>query len=330
MFRFLAPWVLALLPLLLLAGFAMDRRRARGDARLSLPGIGVRLRIARSPWIYLERLMPWLRVAALALVLVALARPQSGTRIETLTSEGVDIVVSLDNSRSMLAEDFRPDNRLGVAKATVADFVSKRPRDRIGLVVFGGLASTRCPLTLDHEMLQSFIDQVQITPPDDRGTAIGLGLAMAVNRLRPSKAESKVAVLVTDGRNNVGSIGPEAAAEVARALGVKVYTIGVGTEGEAPIPTTIGRRTTYVHQRLDLDEDLLRAVAEATGGRYFRATDADGLREIFETIDELETTEVEAPIRVLYAELFHWFLGPAVLLLVLERLAAATRLRRIP
>ena len=329
MFRFAAPWVLALFPVLLSAGWWMARRRGRADARLALPGAAIRLRLRSSPWIRLERLLPVLRVVVLALMLIALARPQAGSRLESVSTEGVDIVVALDNSGSMRAEDFQPKNRLEVAKQTVAEFVDGRPHDRIGLVVFAGLATTRCPVTLDREMLAQFLDGVQITE-DDQGTAIGMGLATAVNRLRDSSAKSRLALLVTDGRNNAGQLGPEAAAAAARALGIKVYTIGVGTEGEAPYPVDgpLGRR--YVSIRVDLDEPLLTRIAESTQGQYFRATDAEGLRRIFKTIDELEKTEIQSKVRVLYTELFPTVLLPAIVLLLLERLAAGTRLRRIP
>ena len=330
MFRLASPWALALLPAALAAGWWMARRGQRGGARLLLAGAAARLMLPRSPWVALEKALLVLRTGALVLIVVALARPQAGSRLETVATEGVDIVVALDNSQSMQAEDFRPKNRLEVAKRTVAEFVDGRPRDRIGLVVFAGLAATRCPLTLDREMFRQFLDPVEITLPDDQGTAVGMGLATAVNRLRSSKAKSKVVVLVTDGRNNTGQLGPEAAADAARALRIKVYTVGVGTEGLAqlPVDTRFGRR--YVQQPLDLDEELLGRIAEITGGRYFRATDPEGLREVFATIDELETTETESRVRVLYTELFHLALFPALVLLAVERLAASTRLRRIP
>jgi Ca-activated chloride channel family protein len=329
MLRFASPWLLALVPVALAAGWRLGRRRARADARLPLPGAGLRLAL-RSPWVRVDRWLPALRTAGLTLMILALARPQAGSRIENLTSEGVDIVVALDHSRSMLAEDFRPANRLEVAKHTVAEFVAGRPEDRIGLVVFAGVAATRCPLTLDHEMLLEFLEPVEITSPDDRGTAIGMGVATAVNRLRRSAAKSRVVVLVTDGRNNAGQLGPTAAAEAARALGIKVYTVGVGTEGDAPYPVDgpLGRQ--YVRLPADLDEKLLREIADITGGRDFRATDPRGLREIFATIDRLEKTEIESRVRVLYTELFPHVLMPALALLLVERVAWATRLKRVP
>jgi Ca-activated chloride channel family protein len=196
------------------------------------------------------------------------------------------------------------------------------------LVVFAALAVTRCPLTLEHEMLLQFLANVDFAPPDQDGTALGMGLATAVNRLRKSDARSKVVILVTDGRNNRGQIGPQAAAEAARALNIKVYPVGVGTEGEAPVPVLGGRR--YVMRPLDLDEPLLREISEMTGGEYFRATDAEGLETVFRTIDSMERTEMESRVRVLHTELFHYLLLPALALVGLERLLAVTRLRRIP
>jgi len=330
MFRFAAPWILTLAPVVLVATWFLARRRRRGDARLALPAASLKLRIGTSPWQLLDLAMPWLRGLVLLLVLVALARPQAGTRLESISTHGVDIVMALDVSSSMKAEDF-PGNRLAEAKRVVERFIAGRPTDRIGLVIFAGLAVTRCPLTLDHQMLLQFMEEVDFAPEDQDGTALGMGLASAVNRLRKSDARSKVVVLVTDGRNNRGQIGPQAAADAARAIGIRVYAVGVGTEGEAPVPIDrgpLGRR--YVMQRVDLDEPLLREMAQQTDGRYFRATDAEGLAAVFETIDALEQTEIESRVRLLHTELFHYALLPALALLGLERLLLGTRLRRIP
>jgi Ca-activated chloride channel family protein len=230
----------------------------------------------------------------------------------------------------MKAEDF-PGNRLAEAKRVVQRFIAGRPSDRIGLVIFAGLAVTRCPLTLDHQMLLQFVDRVDFAPEDQDGTALGMGLAAGVNRLRKSDARSKVVVLVTDGRNNRGQIGPRAAAEAARAIDIHVYPVGVGTDGEAPVPVDrgpLGKR--YVMQRVDLDEPLLTEIAAQTNGRYFRATDAEGLAEVFRTIDDLEQTEIESRVRLLHTELFHLALLPALTLLAVERMLLGTRLKRIP
>lgn len=331
MLRLASPWFLAIGVPALLAVWSLARRRRLADARLALPLASVRIHHAVSPWIRIERLLPWLRGAVLLLIVVSLARPQSGATIESVSTHGVDIVIALDTSGSMRAEDFRPKNRLEVARRTVESFIDGREQDRIGLVVFAALAVTRCPLTLDHAMLKELLQQVDFAAREQDGTALGMGLATAVNRLRESEARSKVVVLVTDGVNNRGQIAPKAAAEAARALDVKVYTIGVGSDGEVPVPVDMGPAgTRYVTQRVELDEDLLREIAETTHGRYFRATDTEGLRQIFERINELEKTEIESRVRVLYSELFPFTLLPAVALLLLERLLAGTRLRRIP
>ncbi len=330
-FRFGAPWFLTLLPLAVAAAVWMARRRGRTDARLALPGAAVRCALGSSLWTRVDRAVPWARGLVFVLLVVALARPQSGERIESVSTYGVDIVVALDVSGSMRAEDLLPKNRLEVARRTVSEFIRGRPQDRIGLVAFAATATTRCPLTQDHEMLDQFVDALDFAPPDLDGTAIGLGLATALNRLRESTAASRVVVLATDGVNNRGQIGPRAAAEAARALGVKVYAIGVGTEGQAWIPVDFGPRGWQrVLQPVEIDEDLLREIASETGGQYFRATDSNALREAFQTIDGLEKTEIQSRVRVLYSELFPWLLTPAVGLLLGERLLGATRLRRLP
>ena len=332
MFRLASPWLLLLLPLALGAAWMLARRRALGgDARFELPRAQARGAVGTSAWVRLERALPALRALVLVLLVLSIARPQAGQRLESVSTLGVDIVVALDVSGSMRAEDFAPRNRLEVARRTVERFIGGRPADRVGLVAFASLATTRCPLTQDHEMLRVFLEQVDFAPADQDGTAIGLGLATALNRLRDSKAKSRVVVLLTDGVNNAGQVGPLAAAEAAEALGVKVHTIGVGSEGPVPVPVDLGplgRRT--IRQVVELDEELLREIARRTGGRYFRATDPEALAQVFDTIDELEKTEIESRVRVLYRELFPLVLGPAVALLLLERALAGTRLRRLP
>jgi len=330
MFRFASPWLLLLVPLCLLAAWHMARRRRRADARTALPLASLRIPLGRSPWVGLDRWLPWLRGLTLILLVLALARPQAGARIESVSSFGVDVVVALDISGSMRAEDFQPDNRLEVARRTVQRFVAGRADDRIGLVAFAGLATTRCPLTLDHEMLAQFLEALTFAPQEQDGTALGMGLATAVNRLRESDARSRVVVLVTDGMNNTGQIGPKAAAEAARALGIKVYTIGVGTQGMVPVPQRTPQGVRYRTVQVEIDEALLAEIAEMTGGQYFLATDAESLEAIFDTIDSLEKTEIESRVRVLYSELFPLLLLPAALLLLLEGGLAVTRLRRIP
>lgn len=330
MFRFASAWWLALLVLVPPVIWWFARRLGRGDARLHLPGAAQLPFAGGTLWTRVERLVPWLRGLALALMIVALARPQTGDRRETVSSLGVDIVVALDMSGSMACQDEPSVARLAVAKRSIAEFVAGRPSDRIGLVAFASVATTRCPITLDQEMLRSYVDQIDYAPPGEDGTAIGMGLATAVNRLQTSKAKSRVVVLVTDGRNNAGQIGPEAAAEAARALGAKVYTIGVGSEGDVRCPVNTAMGVRYVTSRQDLDEALLGAIARSTGGRYFRATDAAGMREAFAAIDALEKTEAETKIRVVYSEQFARALFPAGLLLLVELVLTLGRLRRIP
>jgi Ca-activated chloride channel family protein len=325
-FRFADPWLFLLVPVAALAAWSLARRRSSADARLLLPGGSARILMLRSPWQHLDRGLPLLRLAVLLLLVSAAARPQAGSKLETVTSHGVDVVVALDVSGSMRAEDF-PGNRLAEARRAVERFIDGRPSDRIGLVVFATRALTRCPLTLDHPLLQELLRQVDFAPKGLDETALGMGLATAVNRLRKSDARSKVVVLLTDGRNNRGAVAPETAADAARTLGVKVYPIGVGTDGRVPIPGAAGR---VPRLQLDLDEPLLQRIAAATGGRYFRATDAASLGEILAEIDGLERTEVASRVRVLHEELFHRALVPGLLLLGLERLLLATRLKRIP
>lgn len=271
-----------------------------------------------------------LRVLALTLLVVAFARPQAGHSEEEMLTRGIDIMLVLDNSTSMAAEDLRPRNRLAVAKDAVAAFIQGRKSDRLGLVVFAGRGYTACPLTLDADVLLGLLADVDLAEKDE-GTAIGMGLSMALNRLRGSDAQSKVVVLLTDGRNNRGEIDPSTAAALAKTLGIKVYAVGVGTRGEAPYPVQdpiLGKR--YVYLRADIDDDSLRNISESTGGRYYRATDRDSLVEIFKSIDALEKTDIKVRHYARWSELFPWLAWPALGLLVLEAGLAHTRLRRLP
>jgi Ca-activated chloride channel homolog len=331
MSRLANPWVLALLPIAGAAVWLAAKRLRRGGPRIAFPDVDGIAAFPQSRWVRLERALPWVRGGVLALTVLALARPQSGASLTTVSSKGVDITIALDISGSMRCEDTRSHDRLSVAKECISRFIAGRPTDRLGLVAFGSVATTRCPLTLDHEMLLKFVEEIDFAPPGEERTAIGMGLATGVNRMRPSKAKSKVVVLVTDGRNNTGQIGPESAAAAAEALGVKVYTIGVGSAGEAACPVYDqqgGRR--FIPAQADLDEGLLGGIAASTGGRYFRATDAEGLAAAFDSIDKLERTEMESRVRMLYTERFAQALVPAGLLLAFELILAGTRLRRIP
>jgi len=275
------------------------------------------------------------RLLALALLVVALARPQLGYEWEESLTEGIDIEVVLDVSGSMGAEDFQPRNRLAVAKQVVQEFVGQRPADRIGMVIFSGSAITKSPLTTDRQMLSTLIDSVELnTLPD--GTAIGVALANAAARLKDSDATTKVIILVTDGVNNAGAIDPVSAASVCKGLGIRVYTVGVGTAGRVPIPVLStdpisGRQVTRrVLMNVEVDEQLLRSIADHTGGVFYQATDGDSFREIFSEIDELEKTLLQTKHYVRYREAFQPFAWAALSLLLLPLLAVTFGLTAEP
>jgi Ca-activated chloride channel family protein len=270
-----------------------------------------------------------LRILALAALIVAFARPQSGVSNESVVTEGIDIILALDISSSMLAEDLAP-NRIRAAKQVAADFVRGRRNDRIGLVAFAGEAFTQVPLTLDYDVVGLLLDELAVGMIED-GTAIGMGLATAVKRLQDSAADSKVIVLLTDGRNNRGEIDPVTAAQMAQALGIKVYAIGAGTRGTARVPVddpVFGKR--YVGMRVDIDEDVLKEVARLTEGIYYRATDTESLANVYREIDELETTEIEVQHFTRYGELFRTPLIIGLTLVVLEMTLGNTLLRKLP
>jgi Ca-activated chloride channel family protein len=320
-FRFQDPWWLlaALAGPLVVAAAILRERQGRA---LLFPGVA-RLRGPRS-WRTRLRQLP-LMLAALGLMTgaVALARPQHGTLKEEISTRGVDIVVALDISGSMAAQDFQPKNRIAVAKEVVSEFVRRRTSDRIGLVIFASKSLTKSPPTTDTAVLLRQLEDVHLDMLPD-GTAIGSGLATALTRLRRSQAKSRVIVLVTDGSNNAGEIAPLTAADLARAMEVRVYTIGVGRGGEVPMPVrardpaTGEIREVTVMTEVDIDEELLKAIAERTGGEFFRATDSGSLRRIFERIDKLEKSEIKTSAYRRYRE---WF--PPVLLAATALLAAA-------
>ena len=328
MFRFEHPhllWIFVVLPFVVYFATRRRRQRSLGYSSVSLL-IGAGLEAGR--WKRYSTLA--LRVAALALVILGVAKPQTGESEYTTTTEGVDIILVIDASGSMQAQDFKPKNRLHVAKEVVKEFVSRREHDRIGLVAFAAEAITQCPLTLDYPIVSKLIDQIDIGMLKD-GTAIGVALATACNRLKNSTAESKVVILLTDGQNNSGMIDPATAAKVAASLAVKVYTIGVGTKGQAPMPVddpVFGRRMIPV--QVDLDEDTLTKIAELTDGKYFRATDKEELMKIYDKIDELERTEIESETFVSYTDRFKWFIFPALGLFLLEMALGQSYLREIP
>lgn len=289
------------------------------------------LRSVKSARARLAKILPWMRVAAAVAFIIAMARPQATLKQEQIKADGIDIVLSTDLSSSMLAKDFSPD-RLEAAKVVAADFVERRPYDRIGLVVFAAEAYTQSPLTTDHAILNRLISELRCGMLTD-GTAIGYGLATAVNRVKESQAKSKVIILITDGVNNAGDyVKPLDAAQAAKEFGVKVYTIGIGTTGEAYTP--IGRRANgeYVFgfAPVEIDEQLLTQIADATGGRYYRATDMKRLQEIYAEIDKLEKTQIEISVVKRYSEEFYKFLLLGVLLLIAELLLRYSVFRTLP
>jgi Ca-activated chloride channel family protein len=329
MFRFADPWVLLALVIVPVGVFLRHRFtvRRRGTLRYSAVDTVVAARVGTSRWAH--RVPSLLRVLALTTLVVALARPQTGITSETVLTQGIDIVIALDISSSMLAEDLTP-NRLEAAKRVASEFVAGRRNDRIGLVAFSGEAFTQAPLTLDYDVVTTLIGELQSGMIVD-GTAVGMGLATAVKRLQASDALSKVVILLTDGRSNSGEIGPITAGQMAQALGVRVYTIGAGAIGTAPIPVDDPLRgRVYVTTRVDVDEETLQEVAELTGGRYFRATDTRSLEAIWEEIDALETTEIEVENFTQYEERFPLVLALGFLLVASEVGLAQTLLRRLP
>ena len=319
-------WLLVLVPLV--AGWTRWRAsRTRKGMRFS--SIASVQQAPRSLWVRMRELPAVLRTGVVTLGILALARPQEQDTIRERYAEGVDIVLVLDTSTSMRAEDFSP-NRFEAARDVASEFIASRTSDRVGLVVFAAKAYTQTPLTLDYNFLLRMLDEVEVGVIED-GTAIGTAIAAGINRLKDSAAESKVLILLTDGQNNQGEITPVTASEVAQAMNVRIYSIGVGTYGEAPFPFPGpfgGQRRQMIE--VEIDEDMLTSVAENTGGRYFRATNRETLQRIYEEIGELEKTEIEERFYTDYTEQYALFLWPALGLLLLELLLSATRLRRTP
>jgi Ca-activated chloride channel family protein len=270
----------------------------------------------------------FLRLLSLVCIIVALARPQTKNTEQLTEGEGVDIVLSIDVSGSMTAQDFIP-NRMEAAKKVALDFVDQRQTDRIGIVIFSGESFTQCPLTTDHEVLKSQIEQIRNGLLED-GTAIGSGLATSVDRLRTSKAKSKVVILLTDGINNSGLIDPSTAKEIAKAFKIKVYTIGVGTEGYAPTPVSTPMGVVMQNEKVSIDEKLLTNIAYETGGRYFRAKDNKSLANIYNEIDKLEKSKVQVTTFHRFAEKFYPFVFAALLFLFLEVVLRFTVFKKFP
>ena len=318
-------WLLLLLPL----GWLMWRgRETKKELALRLPQDNTPLggstwRTGARRWLHILR---WI---ALAMLVLAMARPQKKWEQEKVKADAVDIVLALDISPSMLSRDFDPD-RLAVAKRVAIDFVEKRPYDRLGLVAFSAEAFTQCPLTTDRRVVQAFIRELQTGRLED-GTAIGMGLATAVNRLKDSPSRSKVVILLTDGENNAGYISPMQAAEIAQSLGVRVYTVGIGTEGVVMSPAQRLPDGSYAFapRHMMFDTDLLREIASATDGKFYRAYSEQDLEGIYAEIDRLEKTKIEVSTVRRTTDYFHWFISVAVVLLLLEILGRWWLLRTV-
>ena len=333
MIRFLQPewlWLLALLPMVMLL-----RGRRGPVAAVEFSDVGLARQVARKARTRAGRWLWLFPVLAGALMIVGLARPQRAHSRTEVTANGIDIVLGLDVSGSMQALDFLVDNRrvnrIEVVKSVVSKFIEERPSDRIGLIAFAAAPYLVSPLTLDHDWLQQNLERVSTAVAGDDGTAIGSAIAAGVNRLRTTAAKSKVMILLTDGMNNTGKISPVAAAEAAKALGVKIYTIGVGVRGMAPIP--VRDEAGHLHlimDKVDVDEKTLETVANVTGGSFYRATDTDSLRKIYEQINRLEKTAQTVQKFEHTDELYSWALMPSVAILGFGLALQHTRFRRLP
>ena len=318
-------WLL-IVPLLLVALYVY-RELAGRRPHLRVSTASPWLQGGRSPLGVIRHLPMVLRTAALCLIIVALARPRSSSEVEKRDTEGIDIVLAMDVSTSMLARDFTPD-RLSAAKDIAIEFIAQRPTDRMGIVVFAGESYTQCPLTTDRATLINLMKEVQTDLIED-GTAIGNGLATAVARMMDSDAPSRVVILLTDGVNNSGEVAPQTAAEIAKTYGVRVYTIGVGANGMAPYPVMTPWGVEMQQVQVEIDEDLLKGIADATGGRYFRATDNTKLEEIYSEINKMEKARTTVDSFPVYKELFGRF-GVAALICLLLELLVVLLLRRMP
>jgi len=319
-------YILLVVPLAI-AWYIWKSRHAQASLQVSsseafdLPGA--------SSWkVYLRHVPFVLRILALVILIIVIARPQSTDNWQSSNTEGIDIMMTLDISTSMLAEDLKP-NRLEAAKDVAASFINGRPNDNIGLVVFSGESFTQCPLTTDHTVLLNLFKDIQSGMIND-GTAIGLGLANAVSRIKDSKAKSKVIILLTDGSNNMGEIAPVTASQIAKTFGIRVYTIGVGTKGTAPYPFKTAFGVQYQNIPVDIDEPTLKEIASTTGGEYFRATDNESLKEIYSEIDKMEKTKISVKQFSKKEEEYTNYALFLLLLLLVEVVLRNTLLKKIP
>ncbi len=327
--HFQTPLAFALLLLVPLLAWDYFRRHQKRRASIRFPSLAVVKKLPHSKAYRFRHSLTVFRLLAIALLIIALARPQQGETLEEVTTQGVDISLVLDVSSSMKTMDLRP-NRLISAKKVIENFIAGRKHDRIGLVVFAGHSYTQCPLTLDYSVLIQLLRRVDFGHVED-GTAIGTAILNGVNRLRSSTAKSKVIVLLTDGQNNAGEVDPVTASRAAQALGIKVYTIGVGKDGDQPIEVddpVFGKRIVAMHS--DVDMPMLQQIATLTGGKCYRAQDSKALQDIYETIDKLEKTEIKTNSYSRYRELFMPLAFVALLFLMLESILAQTRFRKAP
>ena len=330
---FAHPWLLLLLLLLPVLAWLKGRRGAPpAFVYSSVQLVRAMQNIHRSRFGGFLGSLRWL---ALALFIVALAQPRLTKSTTEIKASGVDIVVALDLSGSMISEDFEVRgervNRFNMARLVLKGFIDKRPNDRIGMVLFASQAYIGTPLTLDHDFVQADLDRLEIGAINQNSTAIGDGLGTAVNRLRDLKAKSKIVILMTDGQNNSGKLEPLLAAEAAKAMGVKVYTVGIGMHGQAPMPVYMGgQKVGYQNVAVDIDEETLKKIADLTGGKYYRADNAVRFKQIYAEIDKLEKTEASVKKYTQFTELFPWFITAGLALLLLEIVLGQTILRKLP
>ncbi|MEP7168424.1 MAG: VWA domain-containing protein [Bacteroidota bacterium] len=318
-------YLLLLIPLMLFWHWKINRRR-KTQIRISDTSVFKEKKTTFKERIHAVPI--GLRIITTALIIVALARPQSSSRGQNITSEGISIVLAMDLSSSMLAEDLKP-NRIEAAKKVAMDFIESRPTDLIGLVVFSGESFTQCPITSDHSVLKNLMGELKSGMLED-GTAIGEGLATAILRLKDSKAKSKVIILLTDGVSNAGSIAPVTAGEIAKTFGIRVYTIGVGRNGTAPYPIKTPFGTQYQNMEVQIDEPVMRQISETTDGKYFRATDNKSLKQIYGEIDKMEKTKIEVTEFKRHSEEYLPWVLAAGLCLLMEVLLRYTYLKSLP